>query len=66
MAAAAQGAASGSQPLSRYPSRRGLGFPASLHNLFDASHGDPGSVEHRQQTIVQDGRTIRVRATWHY
>jgi iron complex outermembrane receptor protein len=52
--------------LSRYPSRRGLGFSASLHNLFDASYGDPGSVEHRQQTIVQDGRTIRVRATWHY
>jgi iron complex outermembrane receptor protein len=52
--------------LSRYPSRRGLGFSASLHNLFNASYGDPGSVEHRQQIIVQDGRTIRVRATWHY
>jgi hypothetical protein len=37
-----------------------------LHNLFNASYGDPGSVEHRQQIIVQDGRTIRVRATWHY
>jgi outer membrane receptor for ferrienterochelin and colicin len=52
--------------LSRLPSRRGLELSASLHNLFNASYGDPGSVEHRQQIIVQDGRTIRVRATWHY
>jgi outer membrane receptor for ferrienterochelin and colicins len=52
--------------LSRSPSRRGLELSASLHNLFNASYGDPGSVEHRQQIIVQDGRTIRVRATWHY
>jgi outer membrane receptor for ferrienterochelin and colicins len=51
---------------SRSPSRRGLGLAASLHNLFNASYGDPGSVEHRQQIIVQNGRTIRVRATWHY
>ena len=52
--------------LSRFPSRRGLGFSASLHNLFNAAYGDPGSVEHRQQIIVQDGRTISVRATWRY
>ncbi len=52
--------------LSRFPLRRGIGLSASLHNLFNASYGDPGSVEHRQQIIVQDGRTIRVRATWHY
>jgi outer membrane receptor for ferrienterochelin and colicins len=48
--------------LSRSPGR-GLGFGVSLHNLFDAAYGHPGSVEHRQRVIMQDGRTLSVRAT---
>lgn len=34
---------------------------ASLYNLFDRRFGDPGSEEHRQATILQDGRSFRVR-----
>jgi iron complex outermembrane receptor protein len=49
--------------LSRPPSRRGFGFAVSLHNMFDTAYGDPGSVEHRQPIIMQDGRTVRVRVT---
>ena len=52
--------------LSREPAGRGLGFAASLHNLFDTHYGDPGSVEHRQRMILQDGRTLAVRASWRF
>lgn len=34
---------------------------ASLYNLFDERYGDPGSEEHAQDTIRQDGRTFMVR-----
>jgi outer membrane receptor protein involved in Fe transport len=45
---------------------RGLGLALSLHNLFDTAYGHPGSVEHRQRVIMQDGRTVGVRATYRF
>ena len=35
-------------------------------NLVDRQYGDPGSEEHRQSLIPQDGRTVRLRATWRF
>lgn len=35
-------------------------------NLLDRAYGDPGSEEHRQSLIPQDGRTVRARATWRF
>jgi outer membrane receptor for ferrienterochelin and colicins len=52
--------------VSREPASRGLGFAASIHNLFDTRYADPGSVEHRQRVIVQDGRTLVLRASWRF
>jgi outer membrane receptor protein involved in Fe transport len=52
--------------LSRSPSGRGFGFAASAYNLFDRAYGDPGSVEHRQVLIMQDGRTVALRATYRF
>ena len=39
---------------------------ASIYNLFDHSYEDPGSEEHRQDTILQDGRTFRVKLTYRF
>ncbi len=40
-----------------------VALSASLYNLFDEKYGDPGSTEHLQDTIEQDGRTFRVKVT---
>ncbi|MBU1700268.1 MAG: TonB-dependent receptor [Candidatus Eisenbacteria bacterium] len=37
-----------------------LEISAGVHNLFDEIYGDPGSAEHRQNLIFQDGRTVWV------
>ena len=52
--------------VSRAPSARGLGVAATLRNLFGTDYADPGSVEHRQATIPQDGPTLDFRATWRF
>ena len=39
---------------------------ASLYNVFDIRYGDPVSNGFVQETIQQDGRSFRVRATLHY
>ena len=39
----------------------GTEVSASLYNLFDERYGDPGSEEHVQDIIRQDGRTFMVR-----
>jgi iron complex outermembrane receptor protein len=39
----------------------GVSASVSMYNLFDARYGDPGSEEHVQKTIEQDGRTFRLR-----
>jgi outer membrane receptor for ferrienterochelin and colicins len=38
-----------------------LEISASLYNLFDRTYADPGSEEHRQETILQSGRSFRVK-----
>jgi iron complex outermembrane receptor protein len=40
-----------------------LEVSASVYNLFDKSYADPGGGEHTQDTIPQDGRSFRVKAT---
>lgn len=52
--------------LSRPQPDKGLALALSVHNIFDIAYGDPGSEEHRQRVIPQDGRTLRVRVTWRF
>ncbi len=40
-----------------------LAVTASVYNLLDTRYGDPGSEEHAQDIIEQDGRTFRVKAS---
>ena len=42
----------------------GLEASASVYNVFDKEYSDPGSGEHVQEGIEQDGRTFRVKATY--
>jgi iron complex outermembrane receptor protein len=37
-----------------------------IRNILDHQYGDPGAEEHRQALIPQDGRTLRLRATWRF
>ena len=37
---------------------------ASIYNLFDREYADPASVEHVQNSITQDGRTFRIKASY--
>jgi hypothetical protein len=50
--------------VSQAPARHRLALSVVVHNVFDADISAPGSEEHRQQLIPQDGRTVAVRATW--
>ncbi|MBI5641704.1 MAG: TonB-dependent receptor [Nitrospirae bacterium] len=43
---------------------KGLEITASVYNLFDKRYGDPGSTEHRQDIIEQDGRSFRFKMTY--
>ena len=42
---------------------KGLELSAGLYNLFDERYFDPGSAEHRQGGIQQDGLTFRAKAS---
>lgn len=44
----------------------GLELSASVYNLFDREYADPGSNEHRQDAIAQDGRTYRLKMTYRF
>jgi outer membrane receptor protein involved in Fe transport len=44
----------------------GLEVSASVYNLFDKRYGDPGSEEHVQDVIQQDGRILRVSASYRF
>ncbi len=37
---------------------------ASFLNLFDERVADPGSEEHRQDSIIQNGRTFRINVRY--
>ena len=43
---------------------KGLEVSASVYNLFDKKYGDPGSEEHLQNVIEQDGRNVRLQLTY--
>jgi outer membrane receptor for ferrienterochelin and colicins len=38
----------------------------SLYNLFDRRYADPVAPDFRQESIVQDGRTFRLKLTYRY
>jgi iron complex outermembrane receptor protein len=38
---------------------------ASVYNLLDKKYFDPASGDTVQQAIQQDGRSFRVKMTWH-
>lgn len=40
---------------------RNVDFSVGVYNLFDRRYVDPGAPEHRQDTIEQDGRSVRAR-----
>jgi outer membrane receptor for ferrienterochelin and colicins len=42
---------------------KGLELSAGLYNLFDERYFDPGSAEHRQGGIQQDGLTFRTKVS---
>lgn len=44
----------------------GLEVSASIYNLFDNDNRTPGGPQHLQDTLVQDGRTFRVKFTYRY
>jgi hypothetical protein len=39
---------------------------ASIYNVFAVRYGDPVPDGFSQDTIQQDGRSFRVRSTFHY
>jgi iron complex outermembrane receptor protein len=45
---------------------KGLEVSASIYNLFDESYGDPGSGEHVQDLIEQDGRSFRIKLNYSF
>ena len=45
---------------------RDMEVSGTVYNVFDKSYGDPGSTEHVQDIIEQDGRTYRVKLTYRF
>lgn len=37
---------------------------ATVRNLFDAKYADPASSQHLQDSIEQNGRTVRIGLKW--
>lgn len=46
--------------------KHGWAATITLRNAFNESYADPGSAEHPEDAIVQDGRTFRVGLEWHF
>jgi outer membrane receptor for ferrienterochelin and colicins len=46
--------------------RRGPALSLSVYNLFDARYGDPGSEEHSELVIPQDGRNFRLQIRYDF
>ncbi|MBZ5639722.1 MAG: TonB-dependent receptor [Acidobacteriia bacterium] len=45
---------------------RGLDVSVVAYNLLDRHYGVPGSAEHVQDVILQDGRSARLSLTWRF
>ncbi|MGE0450504.1 MAG: TonB-dependent receptor plug domain-containing protein [Vicinamibacterales bacterium] len=48
------------------PRAGGPRFGVTIYNVFNRQWADPGSVEHRQVALPQDGRTVLGRVQWHF
>jgi outer membrane receptor for ferrienterochelin and colicins len=46
------------------PIRHGVELVGTIRNLFDVQYADPASESHRQDSIPQDGRTLRIGVRW--
>jgi iron complex outermembrane receptor protein len=44
----------------------GLEVSATVYNLLDRHYSDPSSFFHQQDLIEQDGRSFRLKATYHF
>jgi iron complex outermembrane receptor protein len=44
----------------------GLSFSARIYNLFNESYSDPGSFDHLQSEIPQDGRTFFLQLSYRF
>lgn len=44
----------------------GIEVSVGVFNLFDREYGEPGSEEHVQDQIMQNGRSLRGRLTWRF
>ena len=42
----------------------GAELTVGVYNLFDRRYADPGSEEHVQDSITQDGRTFRIKLAY--
>jgi iron complex outermembrane receptor protein len=45
---------------------KNLEFSASLYNLFDRKYRDPLSSDYLEDTVVQEGRTFRLKLTYRF
>jgi outer membrane receptor protein involved in Fe transport len=45
---------------------RGLDLSAAVYNVTGTRYADPGSEEHAQDALPQDGRSVRVKVTWRF
>jgi outer membrane receptor for ferrienterochelin and colicins len=45
---------------------KGLDLSCTLYNVLDQKFGEPGSEEHKQDIILQDGISFRVKATYSF
>lgn len=48
------------------PMGRGFDLVAGIRNMFGAHYADPGSEEHRQDVIEQDGRVFTAGLRWRF
>jgi iron complex outermembrane receptor protein len=64
------GSTVGAAAIANFTARVPLGprmtLATTVHNLFNEAYADPGSAEHRQDAITQDGRTVRVGLEWSF
>lgn len=44
----------------------GLEVSMSIYNAFDSTHGFPGSEDHLQSVLLQNGRTLRARVVYEF
>jgi outer membrane receptor protein involved in Fe transport len=45
---------------------KGLDLSVDVYNLFDRRYADPGSTEHPEESIPQDGRNFAVKTVFRF